>query len=189
MNQIASKGQLRISYLRWALVTVPTIVFLGMLSGYVANSGYRNRWFDALDKPGFMPEGWVFGAAWTILYILLGLVLAMIVHARGARGRGLAIGLFLLQMVANFAWSPLFFRAHMVLEALYLIGFMLALTLLLVLLVGRIRTLAAVLMLPYLAWLCFAATLNYSVHSLNPGASGLVVPALRTQISPIQTVP
>ena len=44
MNGIASRGQLRLSYLRWALVTVPAIVFLGFLSGQLANSGYGNRW-------------------------------------------------------------------------------------------------------------------------------------------------
>ena len=55
MNEIASQGQLRLAYLRWALVTVPAIVFLGFLSGRLANSGYGNRWFDALDKPALMP--------------------------------------------------------------------------------------------------------------------------------------
>ena len=48
-----------------------------------------------------MPPGWVFGVAWTILYILLGLALAMVLHARGARGRGLAIALFAVQLVAQ----------------------------------------------------------------------------------------
>ena len=73
MNEIASQGQLRLAYLRWALVTVPAIVFLGFLSGRLANSGYGNRWFDALDKPPLMPPGWAFGAAWTILYVLMAL--------------------------------------------------------------------------------------------------------------------
>ena len=73
MNEIASQGQLRLAYLRWALVTVPAIVFLGFLSGRLANSGYGNRWFGALDKPALMPPGWAFGAAWTILYVLMAL--------------------------------------------------------------------------------------------------------------------
>ena len=91
MNEIASPGQLRLAYLRWALVTVPAIVFLGFLSGKLANSGYGNRWFDALVKPDFMPPGWAFGVAWTILYILMGLALAIVIHARGARaGRWLS---------------------------------------------------------------------------------------------------
>lgn len=58
MNEIASPGQLRLAYLRWALVTVPVIVLLGFLSGQLANSGFGNRWFDALEKPALMPPGW-----------------------------------------------------------------------------------------------------------------------------------
>ena len=73
------------SYIRWALFTVPAIVFLGLLSGRVSNSGYDNQWFAALVKPTFMPPGWAFPVAWTILYILLGFALAVVIHARGAR--------------------------------------------------------------------------------------------------------
>ena len=87
MNQIASQGQLRLAFLRWALVTVPAIEFLGFLSGYLSNSGYENRWFYTLAKPDLMPPGWAFGVAWTILYFFMALALAMILHARGARGR------------------------------------------------------------------------------------------------------
>ncbi|MBB6123153.1 tryptophan-rich sensory protein [Sphingobium subterraneum] len=170
------------SYLRWALFTVPTIVFLGFLSGRVANSGYENRWFAALDKPSFMPPGWAFPVAWTILYILLGLAIAIILHARGARLRGLAITLFVVQMVMNLIWSPLFFRAHMVEEAFLLIVAMILVTLGVIWLFSRIRMTAALLMIPYVAWLVFAATLNHSIDTLNPNASTLVVPAAKSQI-------
>ena len=61
MSGIASQSQLRLSFLRWALVTVPGIVFLGFVSGRLANSGYDNGWFAALEQPDIMPPGWVFG--------------------------------------------------------------------------------------------------------------------------------
>jgi tryptophan-rich sensory protein len=112
MTGIASRSQLRMSFLRYALVTVPLVLLLGTVSGTVAGSGYGNPWFDALAKPGLMPPGWVFGAAWTLLYICLGLALALILHARGARGRKVAIGIFLAQLLLNYAWSPIFFAAH-----------------------------------------------------------------------------
>lgn len=182
MNEIASRGQLRLAYLRWALVTVPAIVFLGFLSGWLANSGYGNRWFDALEKPAFMPPGWAFGVAWTILYILMGLALAMVLHARGARARGLAIGLFLAQLVMNLAWSPLFFRAHQVSEALVLIVALFVIVAVVARLFWRIRPLAGALLLPYLAWLAFASVLNYEIDRLNPDADALAAPALKTQI-------
>jgi tryptophan-rich sensory protein len=55
-------------WLKFALVTVPAIVLLGSASGWLSNSGYGNDWFDGLQKPFFMPPGWLFGAAWTALY-------------------------------------------------------------------------------------------------------------------------
>lgn len=182
MNEIASRGQLRLAYLRWALVTVPVIVLLGFLSGKFANSGFGNRWFDALEKPAIMPPGWAFGAAWTVLYILMGLAFAMILHARGARGRGGAIALFLLQLLLNLAWSPLFFRAHQVGSALILILVLLVVVAVTALMFARIRRVAGLLLLPYLAWLVFASFLNYEIGRLNPGAETLVAPALKTQI-------
>ena len=174
MTAIASKAQLRMSFLRWALLTVPAILLLGTFSGRVANSGYGNPWFDALVKPDIMPEGWVFGAAWTTLYILMGVALAMILHARGARGRGLAIGLFVAQLLLNFAWSPIFFGMHQVGTALVVILLMLALAVAATVCFARIRKAAGLLMLPYLAWLCFATLLTWQIMQLNPDAETLV---------------
>lgn len=182
MNEIASPGQLRLAYLRWALLTVPAIVLLGFLSGRLANSGYGNRWFDALEKPALMPPGWLFGVAWTILYVLMGLALAIVLHARGAKGRGPAIALFLVQLVMNLAWSPLFFRAHQVGSALILILALIVVVAITIWLFDRVRRIAGLLLLPYLAWLCFASFLNYEIGRLNPDAETLVAPALRTQI-------
>jgi benzodiazapine receptor len=174
MTGIASKSQLRMSYLRFALFTVPLILLLGIVSGRVANSGYGNPWFDALVKPELMPPGATFGIVWTILYILLGLSLAIILNARGAKGRGLAIGLFVVQMLLNFSWSPIFFGMHQVRTALFVILAMLAISAIVTVLFLRIRRTAGLLMLPYLAWLAFASVLNYQIIQLNPDAETLV---------------
>ncbi len=182
MNEIASQWQLRLAYLRWALITVPVIVGLGFLSGRVANSGFGNRWFDALDKPALMPPGWAFGVAWTILYVMMALAFAIVLHARGARGRGPAIILFLVQLLLNLAWSPLFFRLHQVTPALVLILLLALLVAVTIRLFWRVRPFAGMLLLPYLAWLAFASFLNYEIGRLNPDAATLVAPALKTQI-------
>jgi tryptophan-rich sensory protein len=173
MTALASRSQLFMSYLRWALVTVPAVLLLGTLSGRASNSGYGNAWFDALVKPAAMPPGWMFGAAWTILYILLGLSLAMILNARGSRGRPLALSLFFAQLALNYSWSPVFFAMHEARAALAIIALMLALAVAAAFLFARIRKAAGFLMLPYLAWLCFAAFLNYEVIRLNPDAETL----------------
>lgn len=176
MNEIASQNQLRMSYLRWALFTVPVIVFLGFLSGQIANSGYGNRWFAALQKPDIMPPAWAFSTAWSIIYVLLGLAVAVILHARGARMRGVAIALFLVQLLANYAWPLLFFRLHRVSEAFWLVLVIFALASLTAFLFARIRPAAALMLLPYLGWLIFAAMLTQSIDQLNPDASGLAIP-------------
>ena len=182
MNELASKGQLRLSYFRWALVCITAILFCGILSGVIANSGHDNRWFAALTKPDLMPPGKIFGIVWPALYVLLGLAVALILDARRARGKGLAITLFIVQLLCNFGWSPLFFAAHEVELALYLLGVILLLSVVTAWLFSRIRTAAGLLMLPYILWLCFAIYLNFEVDRLNPGAETLVAPAINTQI-------
>ncbi len=182
MGEIASPAQLRMSFVRWALVTVPAVVFLGFLSGRLANSDYDNRWFSALAKPEAMPPGWAFGAAGTVLYVLMGVAIAMILNARGARFRGYAIALFVFQLALNLAWSPLFFGAHKVSAALALITAIFAFAATTALAFGRIRAAAAWLMVPYLAWLCFAGYLNWRIVQLNPGAETLVPGPPSTQI-------
>lgn len=170
------------SFFRWALFCVSFILLLGVGSGIVSNSGYANNWFASLAKPAITPPGWTFGAAWTALYILLGLALAIVITARGAPGRGLAIAIFLVQLVLNFLWSPLFFAAHEVTLAFYLILLILGLAIAATLLFARVRTVAAVLLLPYLAWLCFAGYLSFAIDRANPDAEVLVAPAISTQI-------
>src|SRR3546814_1217158 len=113
------------------------------------------RCFAALDLPPIVPPGWVFALAWTIIYICLGLALAMILHARGAKGRGFALLLFFVQLIANFAWSPLFFGQHPVTTALYLIIFILMVTIATAFAFAPIRKAAAWLLVPSLAWLSF----------------------------------
>ena len=179
MSGIASRSQLRMSFLRYALFTVPGVLLLGTLSGQLSGSGYGNPWFDALDKPAFMPPGWAFGAAWTLLYVLLGLSLAMVLHARGARDRPRALVLFALQLLLNFAWSPVFFAWHEVGIALSMIAAMIVTAIGMIFVIWRIRILAALLLYPYLGWLMFASALTWQIMTLNPDAGNLV-PETRT---------
>jgi translocator protein len=182
MGELASQTQLRMSFARRALFTVPLIVFLGFLVGSLSNSGDENRWFAALAKPAIQPPGWVFGAAWMALYTVTGLALALILNARSAQGRGLAIGLFAFQFTLNLIWSPTFFMAHQVTAAFWLILVILFAAILTTFAFGRIRMAAAWLMLPYLLWLSFASILNYKFDQMNPAAETLVPDARKTQV-------
>lgn len=182
MSQLASRGQLRMSFMRWALVTVPAILFLGLLVGRISNSGFGNPWFDALAKPGWFPPSWVFGAVWTILYVLLGIAVAQILHARGARGRAGAIGLFVAQLALNLAWTPVFFAAHQITAAFWLLLAILALAIATAASFARIRKSASWLMLPYLVWLGFATVLAWEMDRLNPNGETATPRSAQTQI-------
>lgn len=170
MRYLASRAQLRASMLRWSLFTVPLVLGLGLLSGFAAGSGPGNAWFAALDKPAIYPPPATFGIVWSVLYVLMGVALAMIITAWGARLRGVAIVLFVLQLALNLSWSPLFFALHQPRLAFGVIVAMVAATLGTLVVFTRIRPLAGMLLLPYLAWLCFAALLNWQFVELNPDA-------------------
>jgi len=113
MSALASPGQLRASFIRWSLFLVPGIVLLGFLSG-TAGGGAATPWFASLVKPSLFPPPATFGIVWTILYVLMGFALALVVTARGAPGRTAAIAVFVVQLVMNLAWTPLFFGAHQI---------------------------------------------------------------------------
>lgn len=182
MGGIASKGQLRMSFLRWAAVAVPAILLLGFLAGRSVAAGNDSAWYLALRKPALTPPGWLFPVAWGTLYVLLGLALAMILNARGARGRGGAIGLFAAQFAVNLAWTLLFFGAHRVDLALIDITLMLILGIAAAVAFGRIRPAAAWLMVPYLIWISFAGVLTWRIGQLNPGADALAPRASTSQV-------
>jgi tryptophan-rich sensory protein len=153
-----------------ALLTVPLIVMCGSLSGYLSNSGFGNPWFDAVEKPAFMPPGWVFGLTWTILYALMGLALAMALTAPSSTPRKRGLGLFFAQLALNYAWSPIFFGAAAIDWAFLTIMAMNVLVTATIISFWRVKRVAGLLLLPYLAWLCLATALNHEVGALNPGA-------------------
>jgi tryptophan-rich sensory protein len=130
-----------------------------------------------LAKPATMPPGWVFGMVWSILYILMGAALAFILDAREAKGRGVAIALFILQLGMNLAWSPVFFGMHRIMLAFGLILAILVWASITTIIFWRIRPIAGALMFPYLAWLIFASVLNWQIHELNPNGVTILQPA------------
>lgn len=153
-----------------SIVTVLAIEVLGGLSGWLSNSGYGNGWFDTLQKPAFMPPGPVFGIVWPILYALLGIALAMILAEPPSDRRRTALILFFVQLALNFTWSPVFFAGHDINLANVVIFAMAAIAAAAAGQFFRIRPAAGLLMVPYLAWLVFAAILTATIQQFNPGA-------------------
>ena len=165
MTETNSRG-----WIRTAFFTVPLIILAGTASGWMSGSGYGNPWFDALAKPAFMPPGWTFGVAWTLLYALMGVALAMILAEPQSPLRKGGLILFFVQLALNFAWSPVFFAGHDIKFGAVLIFAILVLAAATAALFRRIRPVAGLLLLPYLIWLCFAGALNTAIETLNPDA-------------------
>lgn len=124
-------------------------------------------WYAGLTKPAWNPPSWVFGPVWTALYTMMA-VAAWLVWQRSAGGvRRLALGLFLAQLVLNAAWTPLFFGLHLLgvaLAEMLLLWVAIAAT---IIAFHRVHRLAAWLLVPYLAWVSFAAFLNLALWRLN----------------------
>ncbi len=161
------------SFARAAIVAVPAILLLGGLVARVAGSTEDNAWYQSLTLPAFQPPGPLFGIAWSILYTLIALALAVVWGTRGVGGKRLAIALFVVGFAVNLTWSPVFFRLHMISAALGIIGVMLVLALATTWAFWRINRLAGWLMLPYCGWLVFAGTLNVTIMLLNPTADAM----------------
>lgn len=182
MTELASTGQLRASFLRWVLVFVPAVLLLGLLSGALAGRGADDPWFQGLVKPSLYPPAQTFAIVWTVLYMLMGLALAIVVAARGAVGRRAAIVAFCVQLVLNLAWSPLFFASHQITVALVLLIVLNVAVIVTIVLFWRVRRAAALLLTPYLLWILFAGYLNWEVRNANPHADGQEVSGAATRI-------
>ncbi len=166
MNVIASRSQLRASLFRWSLFTVPAIVLLGFLAGQLGSP--NTDWFRNLVKPDIFPPPAAFGIVWTILYAMIGFSLALVCSAWGARGRGIAIGLFAVHFILNLAWTPVFFGSKNIEGGLVVIGLVVVTLLVVIAAFWRVRRSAGLLLLPYLAWVMFATVLNYEFLRANP---------------------
>ncbi len=114
---------------------------------------------------------------------MMGVALAVILNARGAPGRGRALGLFGAQLLLNLAWTPLFFAFHQVTLAAWVILVILALVMATTFAFARVRKQAAWLLVPYIVWLSFAAILAFQIDAKNPDAETLVPEARRTHIT------
>ncbi len=157
----------RLGLLRWALICMPAVLLLGMATGSLAGSSGDDPWFAALEKPAFYPPAVAFPIVWTILYLMLGLALAMVCATEPGKERASAIKAFLVQFALNLAWSPTFFGAQWIglgLAVLLAIDVAAVITFVLF---WRVRRKAAVLLVPYLAWLAFATLLNWRFLVLN----------------------
>lgn len=129
-----------------------------------------DAWYRALRRPEFAPPDAVFGPVWTLLYAAMAIAAWLVWRwRREKRVRG-ALLLYGMQLILNAAWSPLFFGAHWIGAALVDIVVLWAALLATLVLFWRVSRVAGGLLAPYLAWVSFAAVLNFEFWRLNQGA-------------------
>lgn len=120
-------------------------------------------WYDSLKKPSWNPPSWVFGPTWTVLYLLMGIA-SFLVWQNG--GGALPLVFYSIQLLINFAWSPVFFGLHRPDIALGLIVTLWFLLVVTMILFYQVSTVAMLLLVPYLLWITYASTLNaYIVYN------------------------
>lgn len=151
-------------------------VALAAMAGAVGGLASRNAadFYAALAKPGWAPPAWLFGPVWSALYLMMGVAAWLVWRARpetpadrATRRRGLA--LFAGQLALNALWTWLFFawrQGALAFGEIVLLWLAVSTT---TWQFGRVRPLAAWLLLPYLGWVSFAAALTWSIWQRNPG--------------------
>lgn len=126
------------------------------------------EWYAALNKPTWNPPSWIFGPVWSTLYLMMAVAAWLVWQRGGIAAQRRALGLFLTQLALNALWTPLFFGlrqpglafAEILLLWLAILATLLAFR--------RVNRVAAWLLVPYLAWVSFAAVLNGTLWRLNP---------------------
>ena len=155
---------------------------LGLVGWLVATfaAGAVGAWASAnaasfygqLVQPAWAPPAWLFGPVWSALYLLMAIAAWLVWRQKGFSGAGAALQLFIAQLVANAGWTWLFFSLRLgalAFAEILLLWVLIALT---VASFWRHSRLAALLLLPYLAWVSFAAALSFNLWRSNPTVLG-----------------
>jgi tryptophan-rich sensory protein len=142
------------------------VVFLVVVLGVGFTIGLTiqpGEWYEALAKPWFTPPNWLFGPAWTLVYILIAVAGWRVTISEGFNST--AFRLWMTQMLLNWAWTPVFFGFHKVGLGLFII---LCLLITVIAFMRKVTDQTARWCFgPYALWLCYATSLNAAIFILN----------------------
>lgn len=139
--------------------------FLAALPGALFPPG---EWYRRLAKPTWQPPSWIFAPVWTALYMSMAFSAWLVWRAAGFQAAAVPLAVYLAQLALNAAWTPLFFGLHRIGFALSEIVLLWGAVVATVALFYPIDAGAALLLVPYLAWVSFAAVLNFAIWRINP---------------------
>ena len=128
---------------------------------------FNSIWYDTLNKPFLNPPSWIFSPVWTILYTTL--IVSVILYSLGYTKENKLSGyvFFIIQLILNLCWSPVFFGLHNIFLGLIIIIFMDIFAILTAIKFFKVSKLAGSLLVPYIIWILFATYLNIAFLILN----------------------
>jgi tryptophan-rich sensory protein len=153
-----------IGLLGWLLVSFAAAA-IGAVASADADAG---AFYEQLVRPSWAPPGWLFAPVWSVLYVLMGVAAWLVWRERGFKEGRTALVLFIVQLGANALWTWLFFAWRQGALAFAEIILLWCLIVATAAAFRRLNTVAAVLLVPYLAWVTFASALTFSTWLLNP---------------------
>ena len=133
-----------------------------------------STWYPLLAKPSWTPPDWVFGPVWTCLYIMIAISGWLIYRAKHSHKRTIALRLYGIQLALNFIWSFVFFSLQNPLLGLIDIVLLCLLISLTIIKAWPVRSLASILLIPYLVWVLYATSLNAGIWLLNKSENTLI---------------
>ncbi|MEO8166420.1 MAG: TspO/MBR family protein [Betaproteobacteria bacterium] len=147
------------------------LTFVAAAIGALA-SAQAGTFYLQLARPAWAPPAWLFAPVWTVLYVLMAIAAWLVWRAKGFRDARIALGLFLVQLMANALWTWLFFVWQQGALACAEILFLWTLIVVTTVAFWQRQTLAGALLVPYLAWVSLASALSFATWKLNPGILG-----------------
>ena len=153
---------------RWATLAgfMLLCVAVEIAAGLLTSLSVKD-WYLTVQKPAWTPPSWVFSPVWTYLYLSMGFAAWLVWEQRRHRSVRIAMLLFAVQLTLNLIWSGLFFGLQMPMLAFWEIVLLWFAILATLSAFWRVRTLAGVLFVPYLAWVTYASALNLAIWQLN----------------------
>jgi tryptophan-rich sensory protein len=126
-------------------------------------------WYATLNKPSWNPPAWIFGPVWTLLYLSMAIAVWWVWRQGGWKHQSRALGLYVVQLVLNAIWTPLFFGLHRPGWAFVEILLLLAAVVATTRAFWKTSSFAGALLVPYVLWVSFASVLNGTLWWLNRG--------------------
>lgn len=147
-------------------VFIALCLFVELFASYWTMESVKT-WYPTLVKPTWTPPAQVFGPVWTILYFMIAISGWLIYNAESSWNRTVALSLYGVQLALNFTWSFFFFSLQNPLFGVINITLLCLFIILTILNSWNVRTLASLLLIPYLIWVLYATALNASIWLLN----------------------